>query len=95
MTELCIVVDRLLAIVTQIWLAWESVAPVSPQLYLYSTADALIPPEEVQKFQKLQAGRDVEIHSKMWTDSAHCEHYRVHPDEYITELKTFAKSIQG
>ena len=79
----------------QIWSAWETVAPVSPQLYLYSSADALIPPEEVQKFQKLQAGRDIEVHSKMWTDSAHCEHYRVHPDEYIMELKTFAKSIQG
>lgn len=78
----------------QIWQAWETVAPTSPQLYLYSSADALIPPREVQNFQKLQASRGVDIHQKMWTDSAHCEHYRLHPDEYITELMDFAKLLQ-
>lgn len=73
----------------QIWQAWESTAPKSPQLYLYSSADALIPPSEVQQFRKQQQQRGVQIHSKMWTDSAHCEHYRVHPEEYAKQLKQF------
>lgn len=42
----------------------------------------------------MQADRGVSVHYKMWTDSAHCEHYRVHPDEYIAELKAFAKLVQ-
>lgn len=73
----------------QIWQAWESTAPTCPQLYLYSSADALIPPSEVQQFQKLQKSRNVQVHSKMWTDSAHCEHYRVHPEEYVNQLQQF------
>lgn len=78
----------------QIWQAWDTVAPRSPQLFLYSSADALIPPEQVQRFQKLQTARGVNVCSRMWSDSAHCEHYRVHPDEYITEVKKFAQAIK-
>jgi hypothetical protein len=32
-------------------------APVRPQLYLYSSADALIPPEDVELFMKQQVVR--------------------------------------
>ena len=77
---------------TQIWQAWGSTAPVCPQLYLYSSADALIPPSEVQKFQKSQQARGVKIRSRMWEDSAHCEHYRIHPDEYVDQLQQFVHS---
>ena len=38
----------------QVWRAWDVVAPVQPQLYLYSSADALIPPSEVQLFMQQQ-----------------------------------------
>ena len=38
----------------QVWSAWDVVAPVQPQLYLYSSADALIPPSEVQLFMQQQ-----------------------------------------
>ena len=44
------------ASVSQVWNAWEVVAPVRPQLYLYSSADALIPPAEVELFMKQQVG---------------------------------------
>ena len=50
-----------LSCMLQIWEAWQSTAPVSPHLYLYSSADALIPPDEVRKFQHMQAARGVEV----------------------------------
>ena len=36
------------------WQAWQTVAPRAKQLYLYSDADALIPPSEVHRFMALQ-----------------------------------------
>ena len=41
---------------TQVWQAWEVVAPVKPQLYLSSQADALIPPAEINLFKLQQVG---------------------------------------
>jgi hypothetical protein len=38
----------------QVWNAWDIVAPTKPQLYLYSLADALIPPCEVELFMNQQ-----------------------------------------
>lgn len=37
----------------------------------------------------LQAMRGVCITEKLWTGSAHCEHYRRFPDAYADELGTF------
>ncbi|KAL0042970.1 hypothetical protein WJX79_005495 [Trebouxia sp. C0005] len=76
----------------QIWQAWSNTAPLCPQLYLYSSADALIPPSAVQQFQELQKQRGVQVHSKMWIDSAHCEHYRIYPDEYVSQLERFVET---
>lgn len=76
----------------QIWQAWNNTAPLCPQLYLYSSADALIPLSAVQQFQEMQKQRGVQVYSKMWTDSAHCEHYRIHPDEYVSQLERFVET---
>jgi len=51
----------------------------------------LIPPSAVQQFQEMQKQGGVQVHSKMWTDSAHCEHYRIHPDEYVSQLERFVE----
>jgi len=77
--------------VLQIWQAWSNTAPLCPQLYLYSSADALIPPSAVQQFQEIQKQRGVDVDNKMWADSAHCEHYRIYPDEYVSQLKRFVE----
>lgn len=146
----------------QVWQAWHVVAPIRPQLYLSSQADALIPPAEVSLFMKqqvygtsynagilrcegqhrnmllakqkklefssmrlhlnliaccqenrctvdclflgssvgfcqctsvLQAARGVPVSSRIFTDSAHCEHYRVHPVEYHKEVENFLASL--
>lgn len=39
----------------QVWGAWQVLAPIKPQLYLSSQADALIPPAEIKLFMKQQA----------------------------------------
>ena len=45
---------RIISISVQVWQAWQVVAPVKPQLYLSSQADALIPPAEISLFMKQQ-----------------------------------------
>lgn len=42
------------SVALQVWQAWHVVAPIRPQLYLSSQADALIPPAEVSLFMKQQ-----------------------------------------
>jgi len=37
-----------------VWRAWQTLAPRAKQLYLYSDADALIPPSEVRRCMALQ-----------------------------------------
>ena len=39
----------------------------------------------------LQSARGVQTCMKVWTESAHCEHYRNFPEEYIAELQRFQK----
>ena len=41
----------------QVWQAWDVVAPVKPQLYLSSQADALIPRAEINLFKLQQVGQ--------------------------------------
>ena len=77
----------------QVWKAWMLV-PQCPQLYLYSSSDALIPSQEVERFMSMQRQRGVELYSKMWEDSPHCEHFRLHPEEYTDQLLQFLKRIE-
>lgn len=41
----------------------------------------------------LQAARGVPVSSRIFSDSAHCEHYRVHPVEYHEEVDRFLASL--
>lgn len=42
---------------------------------------------------RLQRARGVSTTLKEWHDTAHCEHYRVHKEEYREELVAFLKSL--
>lgn len=44
-------------ITQQVFEAWYEMAPTCPQLYLYSDADPLVQPEEVQRYMEIQVGR--------------------------------------
>lgn len=70
--------------------AWESRTTNTPQLYLYSSRDPLIPLQQVESFieqQKLLASSPIMSHC--WSDSGHCEHLRHHPEEYHDRVSTF------
>lgn len=60
-----------------------------PQLYLYSTADAIIPVGDVEAHIASQKKRGVPITAVDFEDSAHCEHYKQYPDKYVQLLRAF------
>jgi hypothetical protein len=72
--------------------AWTSQLPLDvPQLYLYSTADNLIPFKQIESFIQGQQQRGVAISSHSWDDSGHCEHLRVHPEQYTRLVHSFVE----
>ncbi len=42
---------------SQLWQRWQDSSPLAPQLYLYSSADALIPPDRIKAFMASQVRR--------------------------------------
>lgn len=82
-----------ICLLMQVWQAWM-LSPHCPHLYLYSSCDALIPPAEVTRFMNMQADRGIQVHSKQWHDSPHCEHLRWHRDEYASQMNQFLKNLQ-
>ncbi|CAK0783325.1 hypothetical protein CVIRNUC_006524 [Coccomyxa viridis] len=77
----------------EVWQAWDVVAPVKPQLYLSSQADALIPPAEIDLFKLQQAKRGVPVFSREFEHSAHVEHFRRYPAEYREEIEAFLAAL--
>ncbi|KAJ9531878.1 hypothetical protein QJQ45_022016 [Haematococcus lacustris] len=73
----------------EVYEAWYDMAPTCPQLYLYSDADPLVPPAEVERFMDIQASRGVEVSGWKWSDSGHCQHYKQHPHEYAFQISQF------
>jgi pimeloyl-ACP methyl ester carboxylesterase len=71
--------------------AWGQISLNIPQLYLYSTADALIPAQQVENFIDLQIHRGIQVSHHCWDDSGHCEHLRVHPEQYTRLVHSFVE----
>jgi pimeloyl-ACP methyl ester carboxylesterase len=69
--------------------AWGRISPHVPQLYLYSTADALIPAQHIENFIELQRRRGASVSTHCWNDSGHCEHLRLHPEQYTRLIHSF------
>ena len=82
----------------QVWGAW-AVAPVCPQLFLYSAGDALMPTADIEAFMQQQAARGAAVSSRIWQDAPHCEILRCHKQEYEETARAFVtallKSRQG
>ena len=71
--------------------AWAQHAPLAPQLYLYSSADVLIPAAHVEACMAQQAQRGVRVEGRRWEESGHCEHLRRHPEEYAALVRSFVE----
>ena len=77
-----------------------------PALFLYSAADALIPPEGVEAFAAARARRLGTVSSattegagagggrvvlRRWEHAAHCEIGKAHPEAYVNALRDFLR----
>jgi len=71
--------------------AWGHISLNVPQLYLYSTADALIPAQQVENFIEHQRQRGAAVSHHCWNDSGHCEHLRLHPEQYTRLIHSFVE----
>ncbi|KAL2551519.1 transmembrane protein 53 [Forsythia ovata] len=80
-----------LARVTKIVSALSMYQPPSPQLYLYSTADKVIPYQAVESFIEDQRRIGKQVFSFNFGSSPHVDHYRTFPDVYASQLHKFLK----
>jgi Eukaryotic protein of unknown function (DUF829) len=65
--------------------------PHCPQLYLYSSADEIIPARYIEEFIARQKalGRTVDAHN--FGLSPHVDHFRSYPDLYTAKVEEFLK----
>ncbi|KAG2608713.1 transmembrane protein 53-like [Panicum virgatum] len=67
----------------------SSKQPKCPQLYIYSSADRVIPAKSVESFIEGQRRAGREVRACDFVSSPHVDHYRSNPGLYTSELSNF------
>uniref|UniRef100_J3MHV9 Uncharacterized protein n=2 Tax=Oryza brachyantha TaxID=4533 RepID=J3MHV9_ORYBR len=63
--------------------------PKCPQLYIYSSADRVIPAKSVESFVESQRRAGHEVRACDFVSSPHVDHYRSNPELYTSQLTNF------
>ena len=67
----------------------SSEQPKCPQLYIYSSADRVIPAKSVESFIEKQRKAGHEVRACDFLSSPHVDHFRNHPGLYTSQLTNF------
>ncbi|KAJ4974289.1 hypothetical protein NE237_007463 [Protea cynaroides] len=67
----------------------SSEQPKCPQLYIYSTADRVIPADSVESFIEKQRRAGHEVRACNFVSSPHVDHFRNDPNLYTSQLTKF------
>ncbi|ONK64169.1 uncharacterized protein A4U43_C07F22810 [Asparagus officinalis] len=67
----------------------SSEQPKCPQLYIYSSADRVIPAKSVESFIESQRSAGHEVRACDFLNSPHVDHFRSHPGLYTSQLTNF------
>jgi len=62
------------------------------QLYLYSDADDICLSASIEQFQQVQRDRQASIQVQRYTDSDHCQHFRIYEENYKRLCLDFTNS---
>ena len=63
--------------------------PKCPQLYIYSSSDAVIPATEVEAFMGEQRRLGHMVIARKLQGSPHVDHFRTFPEVYMGQLRKF------
>ncbi|XP_040886207.1 uncharacterized protein LOC121176249 [Toxotes jaculatrix] len=65
----------------------------APALFFFSENDALCSPAVMEKLIDRWRKRGMAVESRKWKESIHAAHMRCHPQDYLSTLEKFLKSL--